>query len=99
MGYVGMSNPLYLLHTNEWVMIMKTVVVYNYKDDGVRFYLVNEDVSRFHGIEVNSTASNENYEAELATYDFGKPINTEEVKKAIIDGANLISCAYFMGGE
>jgi len=74
---------------------IKTAIIWESMDDIVRFRLVNEDVTRFDGIYLNSSDTDQ----ELGDYIYDRDSNIlvdfvtrDEFQAAIVAGAKLITC-------
>lgn len=71
---------------------VETVVVFNMGEEGVSFFLADEDLTRFDGVVVNHTETG--YENELADMDFGDKITTSQARSHIRNGAYLVNCGF-----
>lgn len=72
---------------------MKTVVIYETTDETC-MYIADGDLTRFEGILVNSTESDETLSDELADMDFTDQIDTAQAREYIVNGALLVHCGF-----
>lgn len=72
---------------------MKTVVIFNMGEEGVKLYLEDGDLTCFEGVEVNSTETG--FEDELSEKEFANLVSSEDARIAILNGALIVQCAFF----
>ena len=86
---------------------IKTVIIFNLVPEEIKYYIVNKsvypmDMRIFNGVFINS-GENLDLEEKLNNIIYTeegrykhKTVTLDQIKKAIVDGANIIECGFIM---
>tara|TARA_R110000851_G_scaffold310444_1_gene470266 strand:- start:194 stop:433 length:240 start_codon:yes stop_codon:yes gene_type:complete len=75
----------------------KTAVIFEFVPENTKFYVVDGDFSHLNGVMVNVDDYSELTEECAEFIPTGqKELTIQDIKQAVLDGAELIHCGYYM---